>query len=221
MNNSPRSKLPRPRAQFREALLHLRQSKAAAGWGLDRAKSTRLLFEQHFGPMTMPINEFTAGPGSHVEIIDLTLNFPPYATSWTTSPGRTSELAGAFPSPGGARGVFLRSGQAGPRRSSRPSADFFHRRSSTAFGRCSLICDRDPHRHRLGAPFTISTQGHPTAYCGRRVSRDECAQTEAALVVTSHTADLCLERRRLKLGRPPANPASRESPSQYRQDRRW
>lgn len=49
----------------------LTASTSSALWGLDRATSTRTLFEQQFGPLTMPIREFTAGFGSRVELVDL------------------------------------------------------------------------------------------------------------------------------------------------------
>ena len=49
----------------------LRESASPAQWGLDRATSTRALFKQRFGPLAMPISQFTAGPGAHVELVDL------------------------------------------------------------------------------------------------------------------------------------------------------
>lgn len=50
----------------------LRESTSTALWGLDRATSMRGLFERRFGPLTMSISEFTAGPGAQVELVDLT-----------------------------------------------------------------------------------------------------------------------------------------------------
>lgn len=49
----------------------LRGSTSSAQWGLDRATTTRAMFEKRFGPLTMPISQFTAGPGAHVELVDL------------------------------------------------------------------------------------------------------------------------------------------------------
>lgn len=49
----------------------LRESTSPAQWGLDRATSTRALFEERFGSLTMPIRRFTAGPGARVELVDL------------------------------------------------------------------------------------------------------------------------------------------------------
>lgn len=57
----------------------LRSSRSVAGWGLDRATSTRALFEERFGPLTMPIRDFTAGPGAHVELVDLGPELPALA----------------------------------------------------------------------------------------------------------------------------------------------
>lgn len=49
----------------------LRESSSPASWGLDRAATSRAVFEQRFGPLTMPIRDFTAGPGARVELVDL------------------------------------------------------------------------------------------------------------------------------------------------------
>lgn len=49
----------------------LRNSSSPASWALDRATSTRLLFEQQFGPLTTTVAEFTAGPGGRVKLVDL------------------------------------------------------------------------------------------------------------------------------------------------------
>lgn len=57
----------------------LRQSKSAAAWGLDRATNSRTMFEERFGPLSMPIRDFTAGPGSHVELVDLEPELPALA----------------------------------------------------------------------------------------------------------------------------------------------
>lgn len=57
----------------------LRESASPALWGLDRATSTRAMFEQRFGPLTMSIRQFTAGPGAHVELVDLAPLLPELA----------------------------------------------------------------------------------------------------------------------------------------------
>jgi hypothetical protein len=54
----------------------LRQSKSTAAWGLDRATTTRAKFEERFGPLSMSIRDFTAGPGAHVELVDLEPEMP-------------------------------------------------------------------------------------------------------------------------------------------------
>jgi hypothetical protein len=54
----------------------LRQSASPARWGLDRATSTRAIFEHRFGSLEMPIHAFTAGPAAHVELVDLALLLP-------------------------------------------------------------------------------------------------------------------------------------------------
>ena len=63
-------------------LRFLRQSRSTAGWALNRgADSTRELFTARFGPLAMPVREFTAGPGSHVHLVDLTDFLPVVGTS--------------------------------------------------------------------------------------------------------------------------------------------
>lgn len=57
----------------------LRQSTSPASWGLDRATTTRALFQERFGPLTMSIRDFTAGPGSRVELVDLLSLLPELA----------------------------------------------------------------------------------------------------------------------------------------------
>lgn len=55
-----------------EAPIHfLRTSTSAASWGLDRATTLRATFQERFGSLTMPIRDFTAGPGARVELVDL------------------------------------------------------------------------------------------------------------------------------------------------------
>jgi hypothetical protein len=49
----------------------LRESTSPASWGLDRAPSTRAVFQQRFGQLTIRIRDFTAGLGAHVELVDL------------------------------------------------------------------------------------------------------------------------------------------------------
>lgn len=49
----------------------LRGSASTAQWALDRATTLRSRFEQQFGPLTMTVRQFTAGPGAHVELVDL------------------------------------------------------------------------------------------------------------------------------------------------------
>jgi hypothetical protein len=57
-----------------------RESTSSAAWALDRAPSTRAIFEERFGSLTMPICQFTAGPGAHVELIDLLPLLPELVT---------------------------------------------------------------------------------------------------------------------------------------------
>ena len=73
-----------------EPVRFLRQSTSPASWGLDRATTTRALFQERFGPLTTSIRDFTAGPGSRVELVDL-LPTPPRArvTGARPSSGRT------------------------------------------------------------------------------------------------------------------------------------
>ncbi|GAA3605454.1 hypothetical protein [Microlunatus ginsengisoli] len=52
-------------------IMFLRGSTSTAQWGLDRATTLRATFEQRFGPLTMPIRQFTEGPGGLVELVDL------------------------------------------------------------------------------------------------------------------------------------------------------
>jgi hypothetical protein len=49
----------------------LRESTSPASWGLDGAPSTRAVFQQRFGQLTIRIRDFTAGRGAHVELVDL------------------------------------------------------------------------------------------------------------------------------------------------------
>lgn len=52
-------------------LKFLANSTSTASWALDRAKRSRLMFEEKFGPLTMTVAEFTRGPASHVKLIKL------------------------------------------------------------------------------------------------------------------------------------------------------
>lgn len=52
-------------------LKFLKNSTSAASWALDRAKHTRPMFEEKFGPLTMTVASFTHGPGSRVKLIKL------------------------------------------------------------------------------------------------------------------------------------------------------
>jgi hypothetical protein len=53
-------------------LRFLRSSRSNAAWALNRgADSTRALFQERFGPLDMPVKEFTAGPAARVRLIDL------------------------------------------------------------------------------------------------------------------------------------------------------
>lgn len=45
----------------------IRCLRSRSTWGLDRATTLR----ERFGPLTMTIRDFTAGPGAHVELVDL------------------------------------------------------------------------------------------------------------------------------------------------------
>jgi hypothetical protein len=55
-----------------EPLRFLRGSRSHASWGLNRgAESTRALFMARFGPLDMPIREFTNGPAAHVRLVNL------------------------------------------------------------------------------------------------------------------------------------------------------
>jgi hypothetical protein len=48
-------------------------SRSSIDWALNRgASSTRALFEEHFGSLTMKIRDFTAGVANHVALRDLT-----------------------------------------------------------------------------------------------------------------------------------------------------
>ena len=57
----------------------LRTCRSAASWGLDRSTSGRALFEERFGDLEMTIRDFTAGPGSHVELVDIAPLLPALA----------------------------------------------------------------------------------------------------------------------------------------------
>jgi hypothetical protein len=55
-----------------QALRFLRTSRTTVGWALDRgAASARQLFLERFGNLETTVREFTAGPASHVQVIDL------------------------------------------------------------------------------------------------------------------------------------------------------
>lgn len=49
----------------------LRQSRAKASWGLDRAPGMLTLFLEQFGDPDVAIGAFTAGPAAHVHIVDV------------------------------------------------------------------------------------------------------------------------------------------------------
>lgn len=63
-----------------EPIRFLRGSTSTAQWALDRATTLRSTFEQRFGPLTMPIRQFTEGPGAHVQLVDLLPMLPTLAT---------------------------------------------------------------------------------------------------------------------------------------------
>jgi hypothetical protein len=52
-------------------LKFMMNSTSPASWALDRAKHTRPMFEEKFGPLTMTVAQFTRGPGSRVKLIRL------------------------------------------------------------------------------------------------------------------------------------------------------
>lgn len=52
-------------------LRFLTNSSSPASWALDRAKHTRPMFEEKFGPLSMTVAEFTRGPGRRVQLIKL------------------------------------------------------------------------------------------------------------------------------------------------------
>ena len=62
-----------------EPIRFLRTSTSPASWGLDRATTTRAVFEQRFGPLTTRIRDFTAGAGARVELVDLLPMLPQLA----------------------------------------------------------------------------------------------------------------------------------------------
>lgn len=62
-----------------EPVRFLQWSTSPASWGLDRATTTRALFQERFRPLTTSIRDFTAGPGSHVELVDLLQLLPELA----------------------------------------------------------------------------------------------------------------------------------------------
>lgn len=63
-------------------LRFLRGSISSAAWGLNRgADSTRALFLERFGPLDMPIKEFTAGPAGDVRLVDLADLLPQVRTA--------------------------------------------------------------------------------------------------------------------------------------------
>jgi hypothetical protein len=65
----------------------LRTTKAKVSWALDRGpESTRRMFEQRFGPLSLPVAEFTAGLASHVHLIDLTELLPEVAAAERRAP---------------------------------------------------------------------------------------------------------------------------------------
>jgi len=54
----------------------LRKTASNAGWGLDRAPSTRQLFADRFGALTTPISSFVAKQADRVRIVDLEQTLP-------------------------------------------------------------------------------------------------------------------------------------------------
>ena len=54
-----------------EAPIKFLRESTSQSWGLDRAPSTRAVFQQRFGQLTIRIRDFTAGRGAHVELVDL------------------------------------------------------------------------------------------------------------------------------------------------------
>jgi hypothetical protein len=54
----------------------LRTTTASARWGLDRWPASQSLFVQRFGDLNMAIREFTAGPGTRVQLVDLDKELP-------------------------------------------------------------------------------------------------------------------------------------------------
>ncbi|SCF06481.1 hypothetical protein GA0070607_5095 [Micromonospora coriariae] len=64
------------------AIHFLRGARGTAEWGLNRS-SPRLRqgFEERFGPLDVPIRDFTAGPAGRVELIDLTVLLPEVAAA--------------------------------------------------------------------------------------------------------------------------------------------
>jgi len=65
-----------------QPLRFLRGSRSTAQWALNRgADSTRALFLDRFGPLNMPVREFTAGLASHVRLVDLANVLPQVRTA--------------------------------------------------------------------------------------------------------------------------------------------
>ncbi|MCG5470450.1 hypothetical protein LADH09A_004398 [Micromonospora sp. LAH09] len=63
------------------AIHFLRGARSTAAWGLNRSSPRlRQRFEERFGPLDVPIRDFTAGPAARVELIDLTVLLPDVAT---------------------------------------------------------------------------------------------------------------------------------------------
>lgn len=59
---------------------YLRTSRATAEWALNRSSPLlRARFEERFGPLSVPVGDFTAGPGGAVELVDVTTVVPALA----------------------------------------------------------------------------------------------------------------------------------------------
>jgi len=54
----------------------LRATRSSVSWALDRFPATRVLFEQRFGDLVMPIPDFVSEQAARVEIIDLEGRLP-------------------------------------------------------------------------------------------------------------------------------------------------